>query len=120
MSRFGHNRRMMIALAVVIAVVAIVVPTCRMVGCSMPMSAPMMGHLPMTILFGDCGGELVYNGAPTAVVPSGLDSLTVALLAAVMAAVALALPRTTPRAVFVSETGSPPPPVEPGGMRLRL
>lgn len=120
MNRLTDNRRMMIVLAVVVAVVAIVVPTCRMVGCSMSMGSPMSGHDGMTILFGDCGGELVYNTTPSAVVPSGLDSLTVALLAALLAAAALLLPQVKPRAMLITERASPPPPLDSGGMRLRL
>ena len=37
MSVFAHMRRMILPLAVVVAVVAIAVPTCQMIGCDMEM-----------------------------------------------------------------------------------
>ena len=121
MSRLVHTRKAMIVLAIVIAVVAVVVPTCRMVGCSMSVGSTMpWGHHSVPGLFGDCGGEYVVNSAPTAVVPSGADALTVAMMSAVVAAVALCAPRMASRSVRIAYATPPPPPDDPRGMRLRL
>lgn len=121
MSSLVHTRKAMIAFAIVIAFVAVVVPTCRMVGCSMSVGSTMpWGHQPMAGLFGDCGGQYVVNGTPAAVVPSGADSLTVALLAAVVAALALLSPRIASRPALIPDATPPPPPEEPRGMRFRL
>lgn len=115
------SRKALIALAVVVAVVAVVVPTCRMVGCSMDMGgARPFGMQMSTGLFSDCGGEYVFSSSPAAVVPAGADSLTLALLGAIVAALALMLPTFAWRPVFAVEFAPPPPPEPPLGQRLRL
>jgi hypothetical protein len=111
-------RKTAVALAIVIALVAIVVPTCRMVGCSMEMgfmsSGMGLGFLP------NCGGTYVMSGAPAAVLPAGADSLTLALVAAVVAAIALFRPRVATRLVRIIDAAPPPPPEDPRGERFRV
>lgn len=116
-----NTRKALIALAIVVAVVAVVVPTCRMVGCSMSVGSTMpWGQQTTAGLFGDCGGTYVVNATPTAVVPAGADSLVVALVAAFLAAAALFSPRSVTRSALIVEPTPPPPPEDPRGMRLRL
>jgi hypothetical protein len=114
-----HNRKALIALAIVVAFVAIVVPTCRMVGCSMGGAMPF-GHSNMAGFFGDCGGTYVTSTAPSAVVPAGADALVLALVTAVFAALVLAKPPVVVQAVRVHDADPPPPPEDPRGERLRL
>lgn len=121
MSKLLNTRKALIAVAIVVAFVAIVVPTCRMVGCSMSMGgARPFGPQTTAGFFGSCGGEYVVNGTPVAVVPAGADSLALALAAAVFVAAALFSPHPTERLMAVIETASPPPPDDPRGERLRL
>jgi hypothetical protein len=116
-----NNRKALIALAIVVAFVAIVVPTCRMVGCSMTMGTAMpFGHQGMPGFFGDCGGSYVTSSAPSAVVPSGADALVLALVAAVLAALVLFQPNVVAERARVATTGPPPPPDDPQGERRRL
>lgn len=112
----------MVALAIVVALVAIVIPTCRMVGCApMKMGAAMpFGHQPLASIFSDCGGDFVINSAPVAVVPAGADSLTLTLSAAVLAAFALLVPRMTVSRANAVAFVPPPPPEVPRGERFRV
>jgi len=115
----AHNKRALIALAIVVAFVAIAVPTCRMVGCSMGGAMPF-GNTDMAGFFGDCGGTYVSSSAPSAIVPAGADSLVLALVTAVVAAVALTKPPVLVQAIRVHDSDPPPPPEDPRGERLRL
>lgn len=117
----ANSRRTLVALAIVVAFVAIVVPTCRMVGCSMEMGGAMpFGHQDVAGFFSDCGGTYVLSGPPTAVVPSGADALTVALVSAVTAALALFVPVLPTGRIALTAVDPPPPPEPPLGVRLSL
>ncbi len=121
MSAFLNNRKALLTLAIVVAVVAIVVPMCRMTGCSMSIGSAMpWGHHSVPGLFGDCGGEYVVNAAPSAIVPSGSDAITVALLWAVIAAVAAFVPRFAVSRVVAVGVNAPPETGVSWGERLRL
>lgn len=121
MSTLLNSRKALITLAVIVAVVAIVVPTCRMIGCSMEMGDVMpFGHQMVAGFFADCGGTYVMNGAPSAVVPSGADALTTALIAAVFGALALFAPRMAVSRVVAFSASPPLQPEPPLGVRLRL
>lgn len=109
------NRKALIALAIVVAFVAIVVPTCRMVGCSM--GAMPFGEMEMPGFFGACGGTFVTSGAPSAVVPAGADSLTVALVSLVLAAAVFFQPKVRAVHITMHPADPPPPPEDPLGMR---
>jgi hypothetical protein len=113
-------RRTAFALAIIIAFVAVVVPTCRMVGCTMDMGAMMHGMGDMAAFSADCAGTLVMSSSPVAIVPSGADTLTLALVAAVVAALALLMPAMSVRPVFVMEPTPPPPPLPTRGERFRV
>lgn len=121
-NRAVDNRKLVIALAMVVAFVAIVVPTCRMVGCSMEMTGYMGFMHPGSDagFFSDCGGTYVGNSTPSAVVPAGADTLTLALTSAVMAALALFMPVVSSQPARVAYFAPPPPPEDPRGERLRL
>lgn len=112
-----NNRRTLIALAIVVAFVAIVVPTCRMVGCSMMGGRAWGDHVG---IFGTCGGELVTTSAPNAVVPSGADALTLALVSVVILALALFSPRVRVQRIDIHSSDPPPPPADPWGQRFRI
>jgi hypothetical protein len=120
-----HSKKAMIAFAVVIAFVAIVLPTCRMVGCSMSsMGGSMggsMGMHDMGLSFNNaCDGSMVTNVAPLAIVPAGAESLVLALVAALVAALVLFRPPVLVQAVRSHSTDPPPPPEDPRGERLRV
>lgn len=113
------NNRALIAIAIVIAFVAIVVPTCRMVGCSMGTGGMSWGHVETPGFFGSCGGTYVTNDAPAAVVPAGADSLVLALVAVLMLAVLIAPPQLRVQQIL-AHSSDPPPPEDPRGERLRI
>lgn len=120
----SNNRQLMMVMALIVAFVAIVIPTCRMVGCSMEMgsSMSMAGHGSMggAVLNAACGGQRIFNSTPNAIVPSGADSLTLALVAAVIAALSLMLPTVSAGRSGAFVTAPIPPPLPVRGERTRL
>lgn len=107
--------RSITAVAIAVAIAAIMVPSCQMVGCSLPMGATMpWGHQSVPGLFGDCGGTWVYTQAPDAVLPTGPDPLvslaTILLSAFAGSAVAVAAPQNARLLVALAAS----PPREPG------
>jgi hypothetical protein len=116
----ANNRKALIALAIVVAIVAIVVPTCRMVGCSMGGAMPWGHHADFVGIYSYCGGTYVTSSAPAAIVPAGADSLVLALVASVVAAVALIRPPLVVQTVSAHASDPPPPPEDPKGERLLL
>lgn len=124
MFRLLDNRKALIAVAIAVAFVAVVIPTCRMVGCSMDMGS--MGAMSMMNmgsglgLSSTCDGEYTTTSSPLAVVPLGAESLVLALLAAVTAAVLLFSPQMVARPVLIVDAAPPPPPEDPLGVRFRV
>jgi len=108
------------SLAIAVAIVAIMVPTCVMIGCSM--SGGMM-----FVPFGDkasisspCDGTYLFSTAPVGTVPGGAESTLLTLVAALVVAVAVVAPRMTAQPVRMARDGPPPPPEDPGDVRLRI
>lgn len=110
----------MIAMAVVIAFVAIVVPTCRMVGCSMQMNG-YMAFMPGAGIgiFSDCGGQMVSSTVPDAVGSSSLEAITLAFIA-MLAAFVITRPTPVVQRITVHSSDPPLPPTEPRGERFRV
>lgn len=113
----------MLPLAIVVAIVAIAVPTCRMVNCTMDMNA--MGAMKIVPFHGPhfsakCSGMWEVFTTPASTAPSSSDPLTLTLLAALAAAVILFAPRLVARPVLVRVSDPPPPPEEPRGERFRV
>lgn len=119
-----NNRKALIALTVAIAFVAVVVPTCRMVGCSMDMggSAGMMHHMgSVPMMSSTCGGEYsTTDGSPLGVVPVGVEALILALFATLLGVRALFATVMQSRSLVVAYATPPPPLESPLGTRLRL
>jgi len=121
MNHLLNSRKTIIALAIVVAFVAVVVPTCQMVGCSMDMGyMPFMHGQADFNISSMCGGEWVASQAPSGIVPAGADSLVLALVSAVVAAVLMLRPQLASRPVRIEEFTPPPPPEEPRGERFRV
>jgi hypothetical protein len=119
--RFFNSRKTMIALAVAVALVAIVVPMCRMVGCSMEtgyMGFMHSGSAPG--LFGDCGGEYTSTFGPAGIVPPGGQSLLLTLVAALGVAAFVFSPQRVVGHVSDVYAMPPPPPEDPRGERFRV
>jgi len=121
-TRLANNRKALIAFAIAVAFVTLVVPTCRMVGCSMEMNSAMgsMSHAMGAVISGTCGGEYVTTTGPLSIVPVGTESLLLSLLAALVAAAVLFSPRVEMRPVRFIDRAPPPPPEDPRGERFRV
>lgn len=121
MKFFADTRKAAIVLAIVVAFVTVVVPTCRMIGCSMDKGYMGFMHGGSEVgFFGTCGGTYTFSDTPEALMPASFNALLLALMAAVMAAVALFSPRMVARPVRLIDRTPPPPPAEPRGERFRV
>jgi len=123
-SLFRHIdiRRFMLPLAIMVAMVAVVLPTCQMIGCDMN-GMGAMPFMPQGGAYSDCPGQWVVNtSSSNGIVPRGLTSSTVSLLLAILlvAATPFFAPQTFRRLV-AAYTGDPPPPLEDSfGARFRV
>jgi len=113
-------RRMVLPLAIVLAVVAIAIPTCRMVGCDMSMGAMPFVPFSGSHVSADCPGEWGVFTTPASTLPSSSDSLILTLAAALFAGVLLMAPQVVARPVLARVSNPPPPPDEPRGERFRV
>lgn len=117
----SYIRRFAVPLVAIVAIVAVIVPTCQMVGCAgaMRFLMPITDGLAITGPT-DCGGMFVYSSAPLAVSPSGVTPLLLTLMAALAVLVPVLF---TPRAEFAFASFvrmEPPPPDDPRGERIRI
>lgn len=115
-------RRLLLPLIVVFAIVAVIVPTCQMVGCTAPMRFLPLVTTGLSITGpGGCGGAFVFSNAPLAVPPTGADSLLLSLATGLaVAGAALFAPRADLTPVRVVRVELPPPPEDPRGERLLI
>lgn len=115
-------RGMLLPLIVVFAVVAVIVPTCQMVGCTAPMRFMPLVTTGLSISGpSDCGGTLVFGKTPIAVVPGGADSLLLTLSTALAVGVAaLVVPRVELAPARVRRIEPPPPPEDSSGECLLI
>lgn len=122
MRALANNRKALIAFVIAVAFVTLVVPTCRMVGCSMEMGGTMgfMNHTMGEVISGTCGGEYVTTTGPLSIVPVGSETLLLSLLAALVAGVVLFAPRVDLQPVRFVDRAPPPPPEDPRGERFRV
>jgi len=122
MRKLFNSRKTLIAIAIVIAFVTVVVPTCRMVGCQMQMGSYMgfMHGGDALGFFSDCGGTWSVSDVPVGVIPSGISTLLLAFISAFFAATMLLRPQVVVEAVRFVDADPPPPPESPRGERLRV
>jgi len=121
MRKLFNSRKTLIAIAIVVAFVTVVVPTCRMVGCQMQMGGMGFMHQGDALgFFSDCGGAWSVSDVPVGVIPSGISALLLALLSAVFAAMMLLRPNVVVQAVRFVDADPPPPPEPPRGERFRV
>lgn len=121
MSVFASMRRMLLPLAIVVAIVAIAVPTCRMVGCDMAdMGAMAFAPFSGSHVSADCPSQWELFTTPASILPSGSDPLLLTLAAALFAAFVLYAPQLVALRVLARVSNPPPPPEEPRGERFRV
>lgn len=128
MHQLLNSRRMLIAMTMIVVLVAVVFPTCRMIGCSMEMgpngAMPISMHqLAMGDMFritGDCGGEYVTSETFDGLVPTGVEALLLALMAALVGGIVFMAPRVRFEASRLAYATPPPPPLEPRGERFLI
>lgn len=112
----------MLPLVIMVALLAVALPTCQMVGCDMN-GMTAMPFMPQGGAYSDCPGEWVVNtNGSNGIVPSGTSSLTFLLLIALVAIVGAIF--FAPMAAFMpvaAYAGDPPPqPEDSFGARFRV
>jgi hypothetical protein len=115
------RRRMMLTLVIAIAVIAVAIPTCQMVACSMDMSHGMMRIFPTTSasIHGACDGTWVSNASPLGVT-SEFSTLILALIAGFAGALVLFAPHASAVPIRFASANAPPRPLDPRGERFVL
>jgi hypothetical protein len=114
-------RRFLLPLVIVVAIVAIAIPTCRMVGCDMgDMGAMSFVPFGGTHASAMCPGQWEYSSSPAGIVPSGGDPLVIGFFAALVAAIALLVPQRSARPTLACVGDSPPPRQAARGERFRV
>ena len=112
-------RKLIVPLIVAVAIVAVVIPSCQMIGCTMPMRfMPLITDGVSFTNPSSCGGTFVFGNAPSAVVPSGANSLMLTLVAALAIAAVLFSPRVEASPLRIVRVEPPPPPEDPRGERF--
>ena len=116
----ANNRKVAMALVVMMALVAVGIPTLTMVGCDMGMSGGMP-FMPSGVgIFNSCAGEWVTNSGPVGVLPNGAENIILTLGALVVAIALTFAPRESIRMVQALVAEPPPPPEDPLGQRTRI
>jgi len=116
----SNSRSVSMALVVIMAVIAIAIPTCTMIGCNMDMSTGMPFMPSGTGIYNACTGQWATNTGPSGVIPSGAESLLLTMVAAVVLAAVVLAPRDIVGVVAVADPVPPPPPEDPLGQRTRI
>jgi len=116
----ANNRKTAVALVVMIAVVAIMIPTIAMVGCDMGMGSGMPFMPSGTGIFNACPGSWVVSSSPAGVLPTDAMSLLLVFGAMLLAAAIVLAQRESVSVVVVESNDPPPPPEDPLGQRIRL
>jgi len=116
----GARMRSMAIALIVIALVAVMIPTVAMIGCDMGMGAGMP-YMPSGFgIFNSCPGSWVVSSGPAGVLPTSVTSLLI-VFAAMVVAVAVVSARQDSVSVVVVESKDPsPPPDDPLGRRIRI
>jgi len=118
----NDNRRMMLAVMLVIAVIAVAIPTCEMIGCDMGMCGGMMRitTIPGPTLGNACGGTWLSSSSVAGIMPAEFLTLILALIAAMAVSLMMFSPRVEFQVARLVEANAPPPPLDPRGERFVL
>ena len=108
-------RKVSMAMVIIIAMVAVLLPLCMMVGCGMSTSQ-MLGS-PILGFSSACATTMTSN-AQAAIAPGNLQSLILTLVAALGVVFVLTTPQFTMRLIRVGAEDPPPPPEDPRGARF--
>ena len=121
--RSTNMKRALLPLVIIVAITAIAIPACQMVGCTMPPGSMFMRivhHGPLASLTGRCPGEVVTHQGPLALTPSGSDASLLSFIAAGIGVAVVLSKGGMPRALRVIAALAPRPPNDPLQGRLRI
>ena len=113
----ANNRSMSMALVVMMAVIAIAIPTCTMIGCDMSMGQGMPFMPSGTGIYNECSGEWFTSTGPAGIVSNGVESLLLSLVVAAFVAAVVFAPRNVVAVVESLPYGAPTPTRRPLGAK---
>ena len=122
-ARNSYMKQALLPLVIIVAITAIAVPACQMVGCNMEtgsMAMRLVHHGPLAVFTSRCSGEYVTHQGPPALIPNGSDGTLISLVVAAIAAAVLLFGDNQPRALRVVAALAPRPPNDPLRGRLRI
>jgi ABC-type spermidine/putrescine transport system permease subunit II len=102
-------------MVIIIAMVAVLLPLCMMVGCGMS-TTQMLGS--SMLGFSSACATTMTSNAEAAIAPANLQSLILTLVAALGAVFVFATPRHSTRLIRVLAEDPPAPPEDPLGARF--
>ena len=116
-----RTRTVVLSAMIVIALAAVAIPTCQMVGCDMAMDGMLMPFSTHSgpSFDGPCTGSWISNAGQVGIVPSNAFSALVAMLGALFLAALMFFASSAARPLSVVEANAPPGPLDPRGERLR-
>ena len=117
-----NSHKILLNVMLAIALLAVAIPTCQMIGCDMGMCGGMMMLIPHSgpSLAADCGGAWIANAGQLGVFPPELITALVAMLAMLGLAAFVLPPRRELQPIRVETANPPPDPIPPQGERFRV
>jgi hypothetical protein len=103
------------AMVIIIAMVAVLLPLCMMVGCDMSASQ-MLGS--STLGFSNACVSTITSNAQAAIAPGNMQTLILTLVAALGVVFVLTAPQSSMRLVRAVAEDPPAPPEDPRGARF--
>ena len=115
----SDNRKMMLNVMLVVALIAVAIPACEMIGCDMSMPGMMGIATHSGTTFGHpCDGAWVVSSSIVGVLPAEFFIILLALIAALVASMMAFSPRVEFQMARLVEANGPPPPLDPRGERF--
>jgi len=111
-------RKLSLTMIIIVGLIAVAVPVCQMVGCSM--SPGGMPFSPGAAFRSVCDGTLMMSTTPAGTLPPSSESLLLTIAAAIVAMVVLVVPPYQTSYVLLVAEDPPAPPEDPRGERLLL
>ena len=109
-------RKVSIAMVIILAMVAVLLPLCVMIGCGMDTGHMMGSHTGFG--FTDACTNAAGDAAQAAIAPGNLQTLIMTLVVALGLVFSLALPQPSAHLVRIVAEEPPPPPEDPLGARF--
>ena len=115
-----NSHKILLNVMLAIALLAVAIPTCQMIGCDMGMCGGMMRitTIPGPTIGVACGGIWLASASVAGTMPAEFLSLLLALIVAFAFSLTAFSPRVEFRMARIADANAPPPPLDPRGERF--